>query len=349
MKNPINTAIIGFGLSGQVFHAPFIRANPGFVLKTIVTQGDLAGKLYPATLISRNFDEVLADQQIELVIVASPNRFHFEQAAQILRAGKHVIVEKPFTPTSAEAQQLIELAEKSDCLLFPFHNRRWDGDFLTLKQIISEGLLGEIRDYQVHFDRFNPVITRASWRYSNTIAGGTLYDLGIHLIDQAVNLLGKPEGVFCRLFNQRAGSVVDDSFDLKLIYPKMNASLRASVFVKEPGPRFIVHGTQGSYIKYGIDPQEAALREGKIPGSKNWGTEPVKNHGLLHTQAYGNLYRGKYKTLPGNYMAFFDNIYNTISGNEKPEVKAEEAMLNIQIIEKAIESNRLKCIIPLNS
>jgi predicted dehydrogenase len=348
MEKPVQTAILGFGLSGQVFHAPFLQAHPGFCLKAIVSKSDLAEKLYPESKIATDFEEVLSDKDIELVVIATPNPFHFEHASKALSAGKHIVVEKPVTVTSEQAQQLIELSARTGCRIFPYHNRRWDGDFLTVKQIISQELLGEVLDYQAHFDRYNPVITRASWRYVNTAGGGTLFDLGIHLIDQAVQLFGKPDGVFCRLFNQRAGSIVDDSFDLKLLYPKMNASLHASVFVKEPSPRFMVHGTEGSFIKYGIDPQEAALRKGKIPAGEKWGLEPVKSYGLLNSQAGGRNYRARYKTLAGNYMAFYENVFQALTAGSPPAVKPEEAMLNIRIIEKAIESDHSKHVVPIN-
>jgi scyllo-inositol 2-dehydrogenase (NADP+) len=346
-KPVLNVGIVGFGLSGQVFHAPFIDVNPHFNLHTIVTTGKLAGEKYPLVKITSSFDELLTNPEIDLVIVSSPNALHFQHASAALEAGKHVIVEKPFTVNSTEAQKLIDKSNHAGRLVFPFHNRRWDSDLLTLKQLISQGLLGKIVDYESRFDRFTPSIVRAGWKYQQKEGGGTLFDLGIHLIDQAVSLFGIPEGVFCILFNQREGSVTDDSFDLKLIYPDLNVTLKASVFVKEPGPRFQVHGTQGSFVKNGLDSQEAQLRLGKKPGSRGFGIEPASQRGILNTVLSGKEFRGLVKTLPGNYMDFFNNVYSVILDEAEMLVKPEDALLNIRIIEAARKSDSEKRIIPL--
>lgn len=343
----INTGIVGFGLSGQVFHAPFIHVNPHFNLHTIVTSGILAARKYPKTNITSSFEELLANPAVDLVIICSPNTMHYPQAKAALLAGKHVIVEKPFTVNSTEAQSLIDISKLSGKYVFPFHNRRWDSDILTLKHILSLGYLGKILEYESRFDRFTPEIARAAWRYQQEEGGGTLFDLGIHLIDQAVSIFGKPEGVFARLFNQREGSVTDDSFDLKLIYPDLNVSLKASVFVKEAGPRLQVHGLTGSFVKYGLDVQEAQLRKGKKPGSKGFGIEPSSQRGILNTTSFGKTFRGRYETLPGNYMEFFNNVYNAIVNGAEAIVKPEDALLNIRIIESARTSHNENRIIQL--
>jgi predicted dehydrogenase len=343
----LNVGIVGFGLSGQVFHAPFIDVNPNFHLHTIVTTGTLAAQKYPKALIVPSFDALLANPAIDLIIICSPNSLHYPQAKAAMLAGKHVIVEKPFTINSAEARDLIEISQQSGKHVFPFHNRRWDSDFLTLKHLISEGFLGKVVEYESRFDRFTPEISRAAWRYQQDEGGGTLFDLGIHLIDQAVSLFGTPEGVFARLFNQRAGSVTDDSFDLKLVYPELNVTLKAGVFVKEPGSRFQVHGTSGSYVKFGLDLQEAMLRKGKKPGSKGFGTEPLRQSGILNSEAFGKHFRGKYQTMTGNYMAFFENVHSVLVSGAETIVKPEDALLNIRIIEAARASQTDRRIIQL--
>ena len=343
----LNVGIVGFGLSGQVFHAPFIDVNPHFKLHTIITTGTLAAEKYPSVQIIASFENLLANPNIDMVIICSPNSLHYPQAKAALHAGKHVIVEKPFTVNSEEAKSLIEIAQESGKYVFPFHNRRWDSDYLTLKHIIAEGYLEKIVDYESRFDRFTPQISRAFWKYQQEEGGGTLFDLGIHLIDQAVSLFGAPEGVFARLFNQREGSVTDDSFDLKLIYPDLNVTLKAGVFVKEPGPRFHVHGRSGSYVKYGLDTQEAMLRKGKKPGSKGYGIEPASQRGILNTATYGNTFRGRYENLPGNYMSFFDNVYSVIVNGADTIVKPEDALMNIRIIEAARVSDKEQRIIQL--
>ncbi len=343
----LNTGIVGFGLSGQVFHAPFIDVNPHFNLHSIVTTGTLAAQKYPAVRILNSLDELLSNPAIDLVIICSPNALHYPQAKAAMQAGKHVIVEKPFTVNSTEAKSLIEIADQTGRKIFPFHNRRWDSDLLTLKHIIAEGYLGKIVDYESRFDRFTPEILRAAWKYQQTEGGGTIFDLGIHLVDQVVDLFGAPEGVFARLFNQRKGSVTDDSFDLKLIYPGLNVTLKGSVFVKEPGPRFQVHGTTGSFVKYGLDSQEAMLRKGKRPGSKGFGIEPASQRGILNTDSFGKKFRGRYETFPGDYMAFFDNVYDSIVNGAEIIVKPEDALLNIRIIEAAQKSDKEERIIKL--
>ncbi|MBP6977668.1 MAG: Gfo/Idh/MocA family oxidoreductase [Bacteroidales bacterium] len=341
----INTALIGYGLSGRVFHAPFLHTHPGFRLHTIVTSGDDAALHYPKTRILRHLEDALTDRDIHLVCVCTPNGLHFEQAKMALEAGKHVILEKPMTPTVREAQDLASVAQKVKRHLFPFQNRRWDGDFLTVRQILSQQLLGKILDFESRFDRYNPAISRAAWRYVITTAGGTLYDLGTHLIDQALLLFGKPHAVFCRLFNQREFSVVDDSFDLKLIYLGLNVTLKAGVFVREKGPRFSIHGTLGSYVKYGLDPQEDELRKGKWPKGARWGCDRKADFGILNTETRGRIIRSPLETFPGNYMGFFENVHQVITAHAEQAVKPEEALMTLKVIERAMKSDHLQQVV----
>lgn len=344
---PINVGIVGFGLSGRVFHAPFIHISPLFNLCTIVSSKDDAKEIYPDVEIVRDYTDLLKKEGIDLVIVCTPNHLHFEHAKMALEAGKHVIVEKPITPTSNEVLELEKIAKSCHKLLLPYHNLRWNGDAKTVKQIIRDGLLGEILDYELHFDRYVPQLKKNAWKYVNNTAGGTLYDLGVHLIDQAVSTFGKPASVFCRRFTQREGSIVDDSFDLKLIYPHLNVTLKAGVFVKEPGPRIIVHGKNGSFIKSGIDPQEAILRNGGMPVGEDWGLQPEEDWGLLNTEINGLQYRGKIETHRGSYFGYFEDIYQAIVHGTTPAVTPGQAYLNILIIEKAIESSEKNQIIKL--
>ena len=343
----INVGIVGFGLSGRVFHSPFIHTNPLFNLQAIVSSKDDAKAIYPEVEMIRDFDELLKKEDIELVIVCSPNHLHFEHAKKALEAGKHVIVEKPITPTSNEVLELIDIAKRHNKKLLPYHNLRWNGDAKTVKKMINDNLLGDIHDFELHFDRYVPIYNKNIWKYKSKVAGGTLYDLGVHLIDHAVDIFGKPNAVFCRLFTQREGSIVDDSFDLKLLYPNLNVTLKAGVFVKEQGPRIVIHGKKGSFVKYGIDPQEEILRNGGMPIGENWGKQPEEDWGLLNTEINGLNYRGKVETLPGNYPAYFEDIYSAIVEDKTPIVTPEQAYLNILIIEKAIESNTKNQVINL--
>lgn len=338
MERKITAAVIGYGLSGKVFHAPFLHVHEGFRLKTILTSGEEAQKRYPEVNIARSFEDILADEEIELVAICTPNKLHFEQAKQALEAGKHIVLEKPVTPGYEEALELIELAENTDRIIFPYQNRRWDGDFLTLKELIGIGRLGRVHNFVSHFDRYVPEIGRAAWRYEGEAGGGTLYDLGVHMIDQALLLFGPPKAVFCRLFTQREGSRNDDTFDLNLIYDDLHVTLKAGVLVREPGPRFIVHGTKGSFRKIGLDNQEPQLREGKMPGEPGFGEEPEEMWGLLTLDDNGVPVKEKVKTRKGNYMGFYGDVYESIAGRKSPEVTMEQAALNIRVIEMAKKS-----------
>lgn len=341
----LKVGIIGFGLSGQVFHAPFLQADTRFDLHSIVTSGTVAGQKYPSVRVLSSIDELLQIPDIDLVIVCSPNEFHFKHTQKALLAGKHVVVEKPFTVNSAKAQELIHLSENTGKRIFPYHNRRWDSDFLTLQKVLKKELLGKVLDFESHIDRYAPDISRAAWRYDKTEGGGTLFDLGIHLIDQALLLFGKPEAVFARLFNQRASSVTDDSFELKLIYPGIWVTLKAGVFVREAGPRFSVHGTTGSFVKSGIDVQESQLRAGMLPAQPGFGIEPLTSRAILHTSVNGKIIRKKLKSEPGCYQRFYNNVYDVLTGTSTQLVKPEEALLNIRIIEAARKSAEKESVI----
>lgn len=343
----INTGIVGFGFSGKISHAPFIAAHPAFRLHTIVSTGNEAAGLYPKAQIFTDFRALLNNPEIELVVICTPHSFHAAQAMQALKAGKHVVIEKPITMSAAELELLIETSTISGKKIFPYHNRRWDGDFLTLKHIIKQSFLGKVMEYESRFDRYSPAVSRAEWRYNHINGGGMLFDLGPHLIDQAVHLFGTPAGVWCMLQIQREGNVVNDCFDLKLIYPGMTATLKAGVFFAEAGPRFQVHGTTGSYIKYGVDPQEGMLKKGRKPMSKNFGVEPIKYSGLLHSRTSDKTIRVKYNSFPGNYMGFYDDVFESVRHQREPAITVADALLNLQIIEAAIKSHHEKRIIEI--
>ncbi|MDC1105195.1 Gfo/Idh/MocA family oxidoreductase [Prolixibacteraceae bacterium] len=340
MHKKINVGVVGFGLSGRAFHSPFIYTNPNFNLCCIVSSKEDSKKIYPEVEVVKELDLLLEKDHIELVVISTPNHLHFEQAQKALMAGKHVILEKPLTPTANEVIQLSRIAKENHRLLIPYHNFRWNGDAQTVKKIIEDGFIGQVHHYEVHFDRYQPRLSRNPWRYTDSTAGGTLYDLGVHLIDHTLTIFGKPEALFCRLFIQREGSIVDDSFDLQLIYKNKNVRLKAGVFVREVGARFTVHGTKGSFVKCGIDPQEAILRNGGMPIGERWGMQQEEEWGVLNTDINGLHVRGKVETIPGDYHGFYDNVYDTMVNNKPPEVTLEQAYDNMLIIEKAIESDK---------
>lgn len=347
MERVIQTGIIGYGLSGRYFHAPFLKTHPGFAVRKIVERHSQTSKeLFPDAEIVNDYREIVQDAEIELVVITAPNIFHFAMARECLLAGKHVVIEKPFVPASVEANELIALSEKVQRKIFVYHNRRWDGDFKTIQKIVNQRLVGNLLEYEAHFDRFTPERKRAAWRDEPIPASGVLYDLGSHLIDQALVLFGKPEAVFADIRSQRPGSKVDDYFHLHLYYPGHKAILKAGVFVKEPGPRYIVHGDNGSFIKKGIDPQEELLRKGHMPYAERWGKEYTENHGTLNIILNGKDSRETVETEAGNYGSFYSNVYDVIVNDACQAVKPEEARTVIRIIELAFESNKTRSIIP---
>ena len=342
----INTALLSYGMSGEVFHGPLLTANPGFKISAVY-QRDRSKQAKHGHRIVYSVDEILKDQSIEMVIVNTPNASHFDFAKQVLDAGKHVIVEKPFTVTTAEADQLISLAKSKNRVLTVFQNRRWDADFLTLKKVVENRLVGKVVEFEAHYDRFRNYIEANTWKEEAAPGTGILYNLGSHMLDQAVALFGLPEFVDARLGVQRPGGKVDDFYDIRLIYQNMMCIVKSSYLVREQGPRYILHGTEGSFVKYGLDPQEQALKEKKIPGSIGWGTETKEWWGKLNTVMNGLNHIGQVETLPGNYPAFYANVYEAIRHGKNLHVKPEEARNVIRLIEACIESNRNKAAVRL--
>jgi predicted dehydrogenase len=290
---------------------------------------------------------MLKDDTIELVIVNTPNITHFDFAKQVIQAGKHIIIEKPFTATVEEAEELINLAKEKNVVLSVYQNRRYDSDFKTVKKVLDDNLLGEIVDAEIHYDRFDSKLSYKIHKETPTPATGTLYDLGAHLIDQAIVLFGLPNAVYADLNSFRPNSKVNDFFDVKLYYNAHRVTLKSSYFVREPLPAFIFHGKKGSFIKTRGDVQEADLQAGKMPNSERWGTEPAAEKGLLHTEIDGKIIKEQITSLNGNYMEYYDGIYETIRNNKPVPVTGTEGRNVIKIIEAAIRSNKEKKVINL--
>lgn len=348
MEKVIKVGIIGYGLSGRYFFAPFINHYKGFQLFAFCSsQTEAISTDYPNAAIYEQPDELFSSGEIDLLIIASPNHTHYSYARKAILAGKHVIVEKPFTITSNEARELIELSEQNKVVLAPFHNRRWDGDFMTVKNIIEEGKLGQVLDFESHFDRYRPMYERAPWKNEAIKGNGVLYDLGPHLIDQALVLFGMPEALYANIRVQRIDGVIDDNFEIQLFYPQTKVVLKAGAIVREPGPRFSVHGRLGSFVKYGLDPQEEQLKSGLTPDSEELGADSEQRYGIMHTEINGNVVRQKVETLKGKYIDYFENVYKAILNNEPLAVTPNHAFRVIQIIEKAYQSNMEKRVISL--
>ncbi len=341
MGDTINTGIIGFGLSGKVFHAPFIHTHPGFRLSVIVERHHHhSNDIYPYIDVIQDYKYLLEDDSIDLIVVATPNVFHYSMVRECLEAGKHVVVEKPFVPTSSEADELINISKRTEKNIFVYQNRRWDGDFLTIKKLLDEGRLGDIKYYEAHFDRYSPDIKPGAWRDDVLPGSGILFDLGSHLIDQALCLFGLPESIKATLRSERAGSPVDDHFNLELYYPDKAVVLTAGMMVKNIGPRFILDGSKGSFSKWGLDPQEAGLKAGNMPIGDKWGADDQKNWGTLGTGEAVPQELIRIPTQQGNYMGFYDNVYEVMFKNKPQAVLPRQARDVIFIIEKAFESNK---------
>jgi scyllo-inositol 2-dehydrogenase (NADP+) len=336
----IGVGLIGYGLGGSVFHAPLIQAEPGLSLQAVVTsRAGQVGRELPGVRVVGSADELLEDRAVELVVVATPNAVHHRLAAAALRAGRHVVVDKPFTLTTAEADELIELAAAADRRLSVFHNRRWDGDFLTVRRCLEAGLLGNVSSFTSRYDRFRPV-PKGSWKEEDVPGSGVLYDLGPHLIDQALQLFGLPGTVWADVGVQRPGVEAADYLHLVLGYGRLRVLLHAGMEVRDPGPRFEVHGDRGSFVTHGLDLQEQALRAGGHPGDPGWGSEPPERHGTLTTEVAGLELTGRLAGVPGDYGAFYAGMAAAIRGDAPVPVPAAEARDTILIIEHALASAR---------
>ncbi len=345
---PINTAICSFGMSGWVFHAPFISTHPGFNFYAVWERSkNLAQEKYPDAKLYRTLEEMLEDKAVELVIVNTPNNTHFSYTRQALLAGKNVVCEKPFTVTATEAEELVALAKEKGLQLSVFQNRRYDSDYRTIKDVLDQKLLGNIVEAEFHFDRFKEELSPKTHKETAGQGTGALYDLGSHLIDQALQLFGMPTSVFADIVAMRPISQVDDYFELLLYYPAMRVRIKGSYQVREALPGYVIHGSKGSFIKPKTDVQEGQLQAGKLPTDTGYGIEPELEKGLLHTEMDGKIVREYIPSKTGNYTDYYEGIYQAIRQHSTLPVTAEEGKNVITIIEAAFKSNTEKKVIDL--
>ncbi|MBM3176795.1 MAG: Gfo/Idh/MocA family oxidoreductase [Bacteroidetes bacterium] len=334
----IKTTLLSYGMSGKVFHAPFLTTHPGFHLSGAWERSKKQiQKDYPWTKSFDSLKEVL-ESDAELVVVNTPNLTHFEFTAACLRAGKHVMVEKAFTTNAQEAIELENLAKQQGLVLTIFQNRRWDSDFLTTKKILESEKLGTIVEAQLSYDRYNPTLSPKVHKETLSQGSGILKDLGPHLIDQALVLFGLPQAVYADLRITREHSQVDDYFELILFYPEGRARLHSGYFVKEPGPAYILHGKNGSFLKHRSDIQETALQAGRKPDEPEWGREPDTEAGLLHLHLNGQSVKERVPTEPGNYRHFYEGVFQSIRHQGKPPVTPTEGIAVMKIIDAALQS-----------
>lgn len=324
MSNTIKTALVGFGKAGEFLHAPFIDTNTSFELTTILERTPKhAAVAYPHAKIVRAYEHVLTDPTIELIVLTTPNETHASLAEQALLAGKHVVVDKPFTIYEEDAKRLQELSIKTGKHIFVYQNRRWDGDFLTVQKILKEEILGEIISIESRFDRYRPEPRLTYWKESDALGNGLWYDLGPHLMDQAFQLFGQPKTYIADIKTQRAQAIGIDYFDVTFAYEKLTYCIHAGMLEKEATPRWVIKGTKGTYTKYGVDPQEACLNAGEKPIGADWGKEDTIAYGLIRFMDGSTQIC---PTMNGDYRQFYQGVYETIRNNAAPRISLNDAV-----------------------
>lgn len=329
----VKVGLLGYGLAGSVFHAPLIMACPDMELVAIGSRS-FEGKTTPAGARTGSYDEVINDPDIDLVVIATPNISHFPQAFAALKAGKHVVVDKPMAIRLSEVETLVALAKSEGRLLSVFQNRRWDGGLRTAKLVVESGELGKVSYAAFHYDRFVPQVKKR-WREEPIPGAGVLYDLGPHLIDQAYHLFGMPQAVTANVTIQRDGAVVPDFFHLVFDYPHLRVVCHASSLVHDHGPRIAIYGDRGGFQHYGLDRQEDDLKAGKRPGDAGWGS--MENARALMLAADGSS-REEIPSLPGAYETYYNGIAAAIRTGAEPPVTPGDARNTFAILEAAIRS-----------
>lgn len=330
---PLQVALVGYGYVGKTFHAPLIAATPGFTLRTVVSSdpAKVAADV-PQVQVVAEFETALADPAIDLVVIATPNALHAPQAIAALRAGKHVVVDKPFALDLSQAREMAEVAKAAGKLLTVFHNRRWDSDFLTVKRLLADGTLGQVVQYVSHFDRFRPQV-RDRWRERAGPGSGAWMDLGPHLLDQALVLFGEPLGVSADIGVQREGAEADDYFHVVLRYPTLRVILHGSLLTAASDLRMAVHGTKASYVKHGLDPQEAQLKAGMVPGAPGWGRD--SRHGVLTTVEDDVQIRADVRPEVTGYRHFYAGVREAVLHGAPSPVPVDEALRVMELLELA--------------
>ena len=344
MKQIIKVGLTGFGISAKVYHAPFLKLSPHYTVTTVLERHQQQSKaFFPEAAIVTNIEELL-QADINLVVITTPNDTHFSYALKALQAGKHVVVEKPFTIQSKEAAQLINIAAQKNLVLTVYHNRRYVSDYLTVQKLLQQNLLGEVHTFETHYNRYRAEERPNAWREKPVPGSGILYDLGAHLIDQVLSLFGMPQFITADVRLQRPHAKATDLFDVRLDYGFLQARLSAGMLVRETGPRYMIHGSNGSFIKNGEDPQEVKLRAGVMPYA-GIGKEPEAIYGLLHTVIDGKTIKENVVSEEGDYSLFYEDLYNTLIHNAPLKIKPQEAFNVIKLVELAEESSLEKCTV----
>jgi predicted dehydrogenase len=348
-EKPIRVGVAGFGLAGRIFHAAAIDAVPGLELAAIAQPSrTAAAAAYPRLRVVGSVEELLEDPSIRLIAVATPNRSHFSVARSCLLADRDVVVDKPFALNSGEAAELIRLARSRRRLLSVYQNRRWDGDYRTLCRLLHEGVLGRPVFFESRYDRFRPQPNLNRWRENGEPGGGILLDRGPHLLDQALKCFGLPDSLWADVRIEREGGRIDDAFDICLRYSQSGllAWLRATVVALGPGPRFTIHGTRGSFVKGGMDPQEEFLRAGNLYAASPWGADPEERWGELTLDRDGKPERRRLPTEIGDYRGYYANVRDALLGRAALEVTPLQAWHTMRVLEMAEESSAQRRELP---
>jgi scyllo-inositol 2-dehydrogenase (NADP+) len=335
----IDVGLVGFGFAGQVFHAPVIQATDGVRLAAIVSSKVERDSRYPEVIFVRSVEQMLAIERIRVVVIATPNSSHFEIARQCILGGRDVVVDKPFTTTLQEARLLVQLAAELGRTITVYQNRRWDGDFKTVHNLLEQGILGRVASFESYFDRFRPALKANAWREREEPGAGVLFDLGPHLIDQALALFGIPDAITADVRIEREVARVDDAFDVVLHYKNMRAVIGASMLAASPRPTYHILGTGGSFIKHGMAPQEEALKQGRSPREPNWGTEGPEKWGKMVTPERSE----PVPTLAGDYRGFYENVRDALSGRAELAVTPQQSLNVMQAITLSLESSKRRC------
>jgi len=336
MSDKIRVGLVGYGFASKTFHAPLISGTAEMELAAVSSSD--AGKVHadwPSVQVVSDPQALFDDPTLQLIVIPTPNDTHFPLAKAALNAGKHVVVDKPFTVTLSQARELDALAKAKGLLLSVFHNRRWDSDFLTVKALLADGTLGDVRYFESHFDRFRPTVQQR-WREQKGAGSGIWYDLGPHVIDQALQLFGSPVAITLDAAELRPGAQTTDYFHCTLTYPQRRVVLHGSMLVAAESARYQVHGTKGSFVKFGLDPQEDALKAGARPPQEDWGYD--MRDGVLTLAEGDAMVEKSLLTIPGNYPAYYAGIRDAINGVGENPVQAEEAIQVMELIELGLQS-----------
>jgi scyllo-inositol 2-dehydrogenase (NADP+) len=344
----LNVALCSYGMSGKVFHAPLITAEPGLKLHTILQRSEPTALAdYPQVSIVKTFEDVLANPDIHLVVVNTPNELHYPMTKAALQAGKHVVVEKPFTLNIDEGNELIALANKQHKTLSVFQNKRLESDHLDAQKIIESGTLGRIVEVEWHYDRYRTNVTHKKWKEDNLPGSGTWFDLGIHMVDSMLCLFGKPKAVYADMRSLRRAEGSTDYFNVCFHYEDMRVILRSSTYVSEKGATVTIHGDKGSFLKFGQDVQEAQMIRGLIPGMAGWAQPGTDNYGVLHVHNNGEATRTTIPGQRGYYEHYYKNIVDAITGNMPLAFLPQQSLLGVELLLAGEASAKQQCVINL--